>query len=216
NSYDERVKELTQKVSIQHDKLMVQAEVISKKRVAGFKGLCAEITNNLSHLGMVDAEFKVEHQKLKEINVNGVDDIVFMFSANKGVNLQELKKAASGGELSRLMLTIKSILAKNNKLASIIFDEIDTGVSGDIADKMASIMQQMSVKMQVLSITHLPQVAAKGEHHFKIYKENVNEKTTTSLIVLNKEERVEELAKMLSGKKMSDAAKENAIALLNS
>jgi DNA repair protein RecN (Recombination protein N) len=216
NSYDERVKELTQKVSIQHEKLMVQAEDISKKRVAGFKGLCAEITNNLSHLGMVDAEFKVEHQKLKEINVNGVDDIVFMFSANKGVNLQELKKAASGGELSRLMLTIKSILAKNNKLASIIFDEIDTGVSGDVADKMASIMQQMSVKMQVLSITHLPQVAAKGEHHFKIYKENVNEKTTTSLIVLNKEERVEELAKMLSGKKMSDAAKENAIALLNS
>ncbi|MFB0925155.1 MAG: DNA repair protein RecN, partial [Vicingaceae bacterium] len=166
--------------------------------------------------GMADAEFKVQHQKLTELNFKGIDEITVMFSAHKGVGLRELKKAASGGELSRLMLTIKSILAKNTKLSSIVFDEIDTGVSGDIADKMASIMRQMSTKMQVLSITHLPQVAAKGEHHFKIYKENIDEKTVTSLIVLNKTERIDELAKLLSGEKMSDAATENAISLLNS
>ena len=165
---------------------------------------------------MPDASFKVKHQELLVLNENGIDAITFLFSANKGVDLQELKKAASGGELSRLMLTIKSILAKNNKLSSIIFDEIDTGVSGDIADKMAIIMKQMSVNMQVLSITHLPQVAAKGEHHFRIYKENIKGKTVTSLSVLNKSERIEELAKMLSGKKMSAAAKENAKELLSS
>jgi DNA repair protein RecN (Recombination protein N) len=215
NSYEAQVIQLSEKVTGQHIDLMKQAELISKKRVAGFDDLCIEVTRNLSHLGMADAEFKVQHQKLTELNFNGIDEITFMFSANKGVGLQELKKAASGGELSRLMLTIKSILAKNNKLSSIVFEEIDTGVSGDIADKMASIMRQMSTKMQVLSITHLPQVAAKGEHHFKIYKENVDDKTVTSLIVLDKTERIEELAKMLSGEKMSDAAKENAIALLN-
>tara|TARA_B100000809_G_scaffold47926_1_gene42597 strand:+ start:3403 stop:5058 length:1656 start_codon:yes stop_codon:yes gene_type:complete len=215
SSYEAQVIQLSKKVTAQHKDLMSQAELISKKRVAAFDNLCIEVTKNLSHLGMADAEFNVKHQKLTELNFNGIDEITFMFSANKGVELQELKKAASGGELSRLMLTIKSILAKNNKLSSIVFDEIDTGVSGDIADKMASIMRQMSTKMQVLSITHLPQVAAKGEHHFKIYKENIDEKTVTSLIVLNKAERIDELAKMLSGEKMSDAAKENAISLLN-
>ncbi|NQX99098.1 MAG: DNA repair protein RecN, partial [Flavobacteriales bacterium] len=144
----------------------------------------------------------------------GIDEIKFLFSSNKGVAPLELNKAASGGELSRLMLTIKSILADNINLSSIIFDEIDTGVSGDIADKMAIIMKEMSSNMQVISITHLPQVAARGDNHFKIYKENLKDKTLTSVISLNKAERIEELAKMLSGEKMSVAAKENAKNLL--
>lgn len=216
NSYGERVVVLTNQLEVQHLELMKQALVISKKRMANFKGLSNEIIANLSHLGMDGARFEVQHQSLEELTTNGIDDITFLFSANKGVDLQELKKAASGGELSRLMLTIKAILAQNNKLSSIIFDEIDTGVSGDIANKMAMIMKQMSSNMQVLSITHLPQVAAKGDHHFRIFKENVNNKTKTSLVVLSQEDRVEELAKMLSGEKMSTAAKENALALLNS
>ena len=216
NSYGDQVVDLTKALALQHLELMKQALVISKKRKTSFKGLSKEIVESLSHLGMDGARFEVEHQPLEELTANGIDEVTFLFSANKGVDLQELKKAASGGELSRLMLTIKAILAQNNKLSSIIFDEIDTGVSGDIANKMAMIMKKMSAKMQVLSITHLPQVAAKGAHHFRIFKENVNNKTKTSLVVLNPEDRVEELAKMLSGEKMSAAAKENALALLNS
>jgi DNA repair protein RecN (Recombination protein N) len=216
NSYEERVVELTKALELDAAQLMKQAKVISTKRRSSFKALSKEIVESLSHLGMENALFEVAHQTLEQLTSNGIDEVTFLFSANKGVDLQELKKAASGGELSRLMLTIKAILAKNNKLSSIVFDEIDTGVSGDIANKMAIIMKNMSAKMQVLSITHLPQVAAKGDHHFRIYKAHVNNKTKTSLEVLNKADRVEELAKMLSGEKMTTAAKQNALALLNS
>jgi len=215
NSYDDSIEVLGGKLRKQEEELVVKAKKISKKRISCFNGLSKEITTRLSHLGMPDSSFKIEQQALETLNENGLDAITFKFSANKGVQLQELKKAASGGELSRLMLTIKSILAKNNKLSSIIFDEIDTGVSGDVADKMAEIMREMSGNMQVLSITHLPQVAAKGSHHFKIYKENIKGKTVTSLAVLEKKERIEELAKMLSGKELSAAAIDNAKSLLS-
>lgn len=216
NSYEENVKELTAKVDKQKDELYLEAKKISVKRINSFKGLNEKIKKSLIRLGMEDASFQVRHQILGELNENGIDQIDFLFTSNKGIPHKELKKVASGGELSRLMLTIKSILASKNKLSSIIFDEIDAGVSGDIADKMATIMKAMSDNMQVIAITHLPQVAAKGSYHYKIYKENVEGKTLTSLTILNNSDRVEELTKMLSGKELSVAARENAISLLDS
>ncbi|PCI97367.1 MAG: DNA repair protein RecN [Flavobacteriales bacterium] len=215
NSYEEKIKELSAKVETQKEDLLKVAKKISKIRINCFDGLSKKITETLNQLGMADATFYVEHDVLEELNEYGIDNVNFLFTSNKGVDPLELKKAASGGELSRLMLTIKSILASNNKLTSIVFDEIDTGVSGDIADKMAKIMKQMSSNMQVIAITHLPQVAAKGEHHYKIYKENKNGKTLTSIATLDNTERVEELAKMLSGEKLSVAARDNAKSLLN-
>ncbi|MGB0887484.1 MAG: DNA repair protein RecN [Vicingaceae bacterium] len=215
NSYQDRIDVLTKELNKNEKELYNLAKTISKKRVKSFTNLSKEITKNLSLLGMQNSSFIVNHSILDQLNENGIDGIDFMFSANKGVEAQEIKKAASGGELSRLMLTIKSILANGNKLSSIIFDEIDTGVSGEVADKMAVIMKNMSNKMQVISITHLPQVAAKGDYHYKIFKESKKDKTLTNVITLDKETRVEELAKMLSGKKMSEAAISNAKALLN-
>jgi DNA repair protein RecN (Recombination protein N) len=138
-----------------------------------------------------------------------------LFSANKGFNPVEIYKVASGGELSRLMLTLKSILAKSKNLSTIIFDEIDTGVSGDIADKMGNIMKEMSNDIQIISITHLPQVAAKGLQHFKIYKTINDTKTVTSISILTANEKVEEIAKMLSGKELTKAALENAKNLIS-
>ena len=214
NSYEDRLKLLAKELEEQKTELFLLANKISKKRINNFKGLSAKIMNRVSQLGMEDASFQIKHKTLEEFTDTGIDEIKFLFSSNKGVAPLELNKAASGGELSRLMLTIKSILADNINLSSIIFDEIDTGVSGDIADKMAIIMKEMSSNMQVISITHLPQVAARGDNHFKIYKENLKDKTLTSVISLNKAERIEELAKMLSGEKMSVAAKENAKNLL--
>ncbi|MGB0887842.1 MAG: DNA repair protein RecN [Vicingaceae bacterium] len=214
NSYDDQIEKLTSELDKKEKTLFAEAKKLSNKRLDCFKDLSNKILQDLSLLGMNNSVFKVEHEKLEEPNDTGIDKINFIFSANKGIAPVDLKKAASGGELSRLMLVIKSILAKD-KLSSIIFDEIDTGVSGDIADKMANIMKQMGDDMQVISITHLPQVAAKASNHYKIYKEDEGSKTKTNLTILKGEDRVEELAKMLSGEKMSVAAKENAKTLLN-
>jgi DNA repair protein RecN (Recombination protein N) len=214
NSYEEKIIDLKEIVSRQKEGLLSKAKVLSKSRRENFKGLIGEIVNNLKLLGMPDAMFNLKHDVLDEVNETGIDEIEFLFTSNKGVDLKKLSNVASGGELSRLMLTIKSILANNNSLSSVVFDEIDTGVSGDIADKMATIMKKMSKNMQVIAITHLPQVAAKGETHYRIYKENKSGKTLTSLSVLTKKTRVEELAKMLSGEKLSSAAIDNAKILL--
>ncbi len=213
-SFEDRIEEQKKLVKQQEEELTQLASGISERRKKSFKALTKNITSNLMQLGMKDASFDITHQNLPVLSSNGIDKIEFLFSSNKGVESKLLNKVASGGELSRLMLTIKSILANNKNLSTIIFDEIDSGVSGDIADKMAVIMQTISRNIQVIAITHLPQVAAKGEFHIKIYKENINGKSTTRLNQLSKKERVEEIAKMLSGEKMSDAAKENAMVLL--
>jgi DNA repair protein RecN (Recombination protein N) len=141
--------------------------------------------------------------------------LIFLFSANKGGNFNELKKAASGGELSRIMLAIKSVLSKYIQLPTIMFDEIDTGVSGEISNKMGDIMLEMSKTMQVFSITHLPQIAAKGHVHYKVFKEDVNDVTQTNLRKLSHEERVVEIAQMLGGLEMSSSAIAHAKELLN-
>ena len=164
---------------------------------------------------MPNAQFEITLIPASDFLNNGKDQLSFLFSANKGGQFNTLKKAASGGELSRIMLAIKAILSQYIKLPSIIFDEIDTGVSGEISNKMADIMSQMSKQMQVFSITHLPQIAAKGNTHFKVYKEDINNVTTSNLIKLDYDERVVELAQMLGGTKISDSAIAHAKQLLN-
>lgn len=169
----------------------------------------------LSELGMPNVQFKIELNLVDSYFSNGKDQLQFLFSANKGSDFGLLKKVASGGELSRIMLATKSILAQYSKLPTIIFDEIDTGVSGEIANKMGDIMNKMSTTMQVFAITHLPQIAAKGAWHFKVYKTTINEQTQSELQLLNKEERLIEIAQMLSGSSISESALIHAKALLN-
>ena len=164
---------------------------------------------------MPNARFKIDLLPKEQFLTNGKDEISFLFSANKGTDFGLLKKVASGGELSRIMLAVKAILAQYSKLPTIIFDEIDTGVSGEIANKMGEIMKIMSNDMQVFAITHLPQIAAKGTQHYKVFKYSQGNNTISELKLLNKEERIKEIAEMLSGKDISDSALNHAMALLN-
>ena len=191
------------------------AASISKEREKVIPSLKSQLEAQLSLLGMPSAQFKIELNSSKEFKANGKDDLSFLFSANKGTDFGDLKKMASGGELSRIMLTIKSILANYESLPTMMFDEIDTGVSGDISNRMGDIMHAMSKSMQIFSITHLPQVASKGDHHFKVYKEDKNNYTQTNMKELSQDERVVELAEMLGGKELSDSAMAHARQLLN-
>lgn len=191
-----------------------KAKVISKKRFEAAPKLETNVTHILEQLGIKFAVFKVDIQNTSDFQPTGIDKITFNFSANKQIAPCELAKIASGGELSRLMLSLKSLLAESTGLATIIFDEIDTGVSGEIADKMGSIIASISQKMQVINITHLPQIAAKGKTHFLVYKDNSTAQTITKISLLTPEERVIAIAKMLSGEKLTDAAISNAKELL--
>ncbi|MFN4027101.1 MAG: DNA repair protein RecN [Flavobacterium sp.] len=191
------------------------SEELSNSRRAAIPGLTAQLVQILSQLGMPNVRFKIEISTSETYRNNGKDVLEFLFSANKGTDFGLLKKVASGGEMSRIMLAVKSILSQYSKLPTIIFDEIDTGVSGEIANKMGEIMQQMSQTMQVFAITHLPQIAAKGVSHYKVYKTVYEESTISELKLLSNEERVYEIAEMLSGKDISDSALNHAKALLN-
>ena len=191
------------------------AEDLHKKRNKAIPELSKQLETILKDLGMENAKFDISVLKENDFYNNGKDKLSLLFTANKGGEFRPLKKAASGGELSRIMLAVKSILAKYIQLPSIMFDEIDTGVSGEISNKMAAIMQQMSKSMQVFTITHLPQIAAKGDTHFKVFKEDVDNKTTTQMIKLNIDERIVEIAQMLGGKEMSTSAIAHAKQLLN-
>ncbi|MNK33946.1 DNA repair protein RecN [compost metagenome] len=177
--------------------------------------LTDKITAILAQLGMPNARFNFEVKATDTYHNNGKDEMSLLFSANKGTDFGLLKKVASGGEMSRIMLAVKAVLAEYSKLPTIIFDEIDTGVSGEIAHKMGDIMKVMSRGMQVLAITHLPQIAAKGDQHYKVFKTTQGENTVSELKLLTKEERVREIAEMLSGKDISDSALKHAEALLN-
>ncbi|WP_298778601.1 DNA repair protein RecN [uncultured Polaribacter sp.] len=200
------------KVSKQLDQL---ASVISANRTKVIPNLKTELEFLLSDLGMENARFSINIKPVKNYFLNGKDELEFLFSANKGGNFGELKKVASGGELSRIMLSVKKVLSENTQLPTIIFDEIDTGVSGEVSNKIAAIMKQMSKNMQVIAITHLPQIAAKGQNHYKVFKEEINSITTTNLRQLNKDERIVEIAEMLSGKNISETAITHAKELLN-
>ena len=215
DSIDDVILTLEKEVKVLEQDLKQLANQLSAKRKEILPTLTKNIKENLNELGMPEATFVIQQEIDKELTITGIDSIEFLFTANKGFKPVEIYKAASGGELSRLMLTIKSILAKSKNLSTIIFDEIDTGVSGDIADKMGDIMKQMAADIQIIAITHLPQVAAKGKQHFRIYKEIKNNKTITSLTDLSGEEKVQEIAKMLSGKELTKAALENARNLIS-
>lgn len=196
-------------------KLNKISSFLSAKRSAVLRMLEDELHVLLGALGMPNAVFKIELNPASDFLFNGKDDLNFLLKANKGGQFLPLKKGASGGELSRIMLAVKSILSKHQKLPTIMFDEIDTGVSGEISNKMASIMQDMSQYMQVFTITHLPQIAAKGAHHFKVFKVDNDASTATQLKKLNTNERLEEIAQMLSGKEITETAKQHAQQLLN-
>jgi len=191
------------------------AESISTNRKNAVPVLTDKITSILSQLGMPNARFQFEIKGSEAYNAFGKDEVQLLFSANKGTDFGLLKKVASGGELSRIMLAVKAILAEYSKLPTIIFDEIDTGVSGEIAHKMGDIMKAMSAEMQVFAITHLPQIAAKGQQHYKVFKSALGESTISELKLLSVDERIVEIAEMLSGKDISDSALNHAKALLN-
>ena len=212
---DQDILDKEQEIKAVEKLLNTEAKLITDKRNKAIPDLKKQLEAILSQLGMPNAQFNISLEVSDSFLYNGKDTLNFLFSANKGGQFNVLKKAASGGELSRIMLAIKSILSKYVKLPTIMFDEIDTGVSGEISNKMADIMALMSTKMQVFSITHLPQIAAKGNTHYKVYKKDVNEVTTTNLVKLNYDERVVELAQMLGGTQLSDSAIAHAKQLLN-
>ena len=191
------------------------AHDISKNRSVAIPILVNQITVVLTELGMPNARFQFEIKAVENYLSSGKDEVQLLFSANKGTDFGLLKKVASGGEMSRIMLAVKAILANYSKLPTIIFDEIDTGVSGEIAHKMGDIMKGMSNKMQVFAITHLPQIAAKGNQHYKVFKSSQGESTISELKLLSQNERVVEIAEMLSGKDISDSALNHAKSLLN-
>lgn len=212
---DAQVLEKEKEVGERKASLVKLAQSLRAQREKAIPKLKAQLGDHLVHLGMPHARFSIELSPSDALSSTGMDVLRFQFSANKGGDFGALKKVASGGELSRIMLAIKSILAQYENLPTIMFDEIDTGVSGEISDRMGDIMGQMGQTMQVFCITHLPQVASKGHHHFKVFKEDGGQTTTTQIKVLSTDERVVELAGMLGGRELTDSALAHARQLLN-
>ena len=216
SSLDGLIGKLKEDISQKEKNLHARAKKISDRRKEAAPKIEKEISGRLRSLGMHDGKLEVKIETDNILNSSGTDSIVFLFTANKGSDAKELNKVASGGELSRLMLSIKSLIAKLTQLPSIIFDEIDSGVSGEVADKVGSIMENMGDAMQVIAITHLPQIASKGNTHFFVHKEVKDGKTYTRIRILNRLERVQEIAKMLSSDEPTAAAMKNAKELLKS
>jgi len=215
SNYDDQIKKL-ENALFNSEKLVLElAEELQTKRLSVLPQLEKSVVKSLQQLGIPHADFKVEHQESEKVQKSGKDTFQFLFSANKGIPPQQLAKTASGGEVSRLVLSIKSLLASKQKMPTIIFDEIDTGVSGEVADQMGTVLNKLAENMQVISITHLPQIAAKGAAHFFVYKADEGERSTTQIMQLNEKDRLNEIAKMLSGKNLSEAALNNAKELLN-
>jgi len=202
-------------IAKQFEVLKMTATILNDKRVKILPKLKHEIQQHLQHLGMPFAQFEVVLISTDTCHQFGNTEISFFFSANKGSALQEVDNVASGGELSRLMLAIKYIAAQSSKVNTLVFDEIDTGVSGKIASLMGDMMLEISKKNQLIAISHLPQIASKANTHLKVVKTVKNNNTISDVVVLNQEERIEEIAKLLSGKKLTKAAFDNAVELLN-
>ena len=215
SSFDERIAELRGQKEIIYNKVMEQAQDLTQLRTEAARHIEEQMKTLLYPLGMPNARFAVELASRKEPDINGIDNVTFLFSANKNGTLQNVASVASGGEIARVMLSLKAMIAGAVKLPTIIFDEIDTGVSGSIAEKMALIMRDMGRQnRQVISITHLPQIAARGITHYKVYKKDNESGTSSYIRRLTPEERVEEIAHMLSGSTLTEAALNNARALL--
>lgn len=215
-SSDDRILELTERKKELYGKVVSQASVLTGLRKKSAGEIEKQMQAYLVPLGMPNVRFVVELAARTEPNAKGMDNVTFLFSANKNGSLQQVASIASGGEIARVMLSLKAMIAGAVKLPTIIFDEIDTGVSGSIAEKMALIMHEMGqADRQVISITHLPQIAARGAVHYKVYKEDTETGTNSHILQLNNEERINEIANMLSGSTLTEAALNNAKALLN-
>ena len=215
-SYDETIRDLQKKKEAFYAKLLSVAATLTNLRQDAAKEIERQMQAYLIPLGMPNVRFAVELTSKKEPDSKGMDHVTFLFSANKNGVLQNVASIASGGEIARVMLSLKAMIAGAVKLPTIIFDEIDTGVSGSIAEKMALIMEEMGqADRQVISITHLPQIAARGKNHYKVYKEDTEVGTNSHIRPLNEEERINEIANMLSGATLTEAALNNAKALLN-
>ena len=214
DSFDEQIASIQEQLKSSYRDLLQQAAQLSEQRKAAAQVMAEKLIRMITPLGMPNIRFTIDFSCKPEPDSDGTDDIQFMFSANKQAALQPVSQTASGGEISRLMLCIKAIIAGFTALPTIIFDEIDTGVSGDIADKMGNIMQDLGGKMQVFAITHLPQIAAKGKSHYFVYKEDQNNRTVTCIKQLTSQERIKEIARMLSGASLTDISIANAKELL--
>ena len=212
---DQKISFLEKECLLLKDKLEEVAQKIHENRLLVIPDFISRIENVLTDLGMKNSKFKIDLVHSDNLYKKGMDEIQFLFKANKGYDFKKIKEAASGGEMSRIMLAIKSIMANYNQLPSIIFDEIDTGVSGEISKKMGIIMKNLGSKLQTFSITHLPQIAAMGESHFKIYKSDEEGITKTMMLKLNENDRIVEIAKMLEGNNASESAFIHAKQLLN-
>ena len=213
-SFDEEIEKSKSMIALAAENLKQTAKQLTESRKKAVQPIEKYMVSQLVKLGIVNAQFKVDMRQISDFLPNGTDEISFLFSANKNREVQPVQMVASGGEMSRLMLSIKSLIVNKTDLPSIIFDEIDTGVSGEIAHRVGEIMQTMSKEMQVITITHLPQIAAKSAHHYRVFKDDSGEQSQTRIVKLSNEERVTEIAQMLSGKNITQAALQNARELL--
>lgn len=215
SSSDEQIELLNQEIAKLTKQLSEQAQQLSKNRQKSIQKVSEETTQTLHKVGMPNAHVIIQKQSVKDLGKDGLDTVQLLFTANAGQEPAPVSKVASGGELSRLMLAIKALLAKHTSLPTLIFDEIDTGISGETALKVGEVIADLGTNMQVMSITHLPQIAAKGESHYFVYKDETNQKTTTGIRKLTTDERVQAIAEMLSGKNPGTSALQNARDLLN-
>ncbi|MES2131888.1 MAG: DNA repair protein RecN [Bacteroidota bacterium] len=215
SSLEVNIDKTKKEITAQEKQCKALATDLSKKRQKATEGIEQNIKTMLASLSMANAQFKIELRPQENLSSTGLDNVSFLFTANKGAEFKELHKTVSGGELSRLTLCLKALLAEHTALPTIIFDEIDTGVSGDVADKIGNILKTMGKRMQVITITHLPQMASKGATHLFVYKSDTSDKTTSNIKLLTKEERVSEIAKMLSTGTPTETALKNAKELLN-
>jgi DNA repair protein RecN (Recombination protein N) len=211
---DERLIQLEALLEKEVNSLKTISEEISNMRKSVLPDIESRITELLKQLGIPNAKFRILLTQLHEFTSTGIDQADFLFSANKQIAPENLAKIASGGELSRVMLSLKSLLTKNNNLPTIIFDEIDAGVSGEVADKVGQILSGMGKYMQVINITHLPQVASRGTRHYHVYKDDTDNSTFTRVKLLSPEERILEVARLLSGSEVTETAMKNARELL--
>lgn len=213
-SYDEKLLFLEKEVSINRELMLEKGKALSDKRKSASSMIEKQLIEKLSFLKMVNSRFICDFKEKKNPDITGVDDLQFLFSANKNSSLQPVSDIASGGEISRLMLCLKAMCAGAVALPTIIFDEIDTGTSGDVADRLGSIMKEMSGGMQVIVITHLPQIASKGDVHLKVFKQETEKEMITNIKELSSSERIEEIAGMLSGSEITSEALQNARVML--
>jgi len=215
DSLADDILKLNNKLESTEKKLLNKAKKLSKNRRTAISNIEKSIIKSLQNLGMKDASFVIDFKTELSFSESGIDEVNFLFSSNKGHNPDLVSKIASGGELSRLVLSLKSLYSSNNSLPTVIFDEIDTGVSGDIASKVGTTMLEMANKMQVIAITHLPQIAAKSNWHYKVYKTEIDDVAHSDIRLLNSKEQLEELALMLSGNAQSEQALKMAEELRN-